>query len=80
MENRAKINPTTPISWHALPVDEVCAYLSTNPQSGLSPAEAARRLETRGRNELNETPSGCFLTALCSLWKSHLATSGEKHV
>ena len=40
--------------WHALPVDEVLATLDSDRATGLAEAEAARRLEEAGPNELGK--------------------------
>lgn len=40
--------------YHALVVDEVADLLQTSSDSGLSPAEAARRLEVYGPNQLRK--------------------------
>lgn len=40
---------------HALAVDEVADLLETSPVSGLSPAEAARRLDVYGPNQLRKS-------------------------
>ncbi|MCX7194311.1 MAG: HAD-IC family P-type ATPase, partial [Proteobacteria bacterium] len=41
-------------NWHTLTTDEVAQRLETNPQSGLSSADAAKRLAQYGANELKE--------------------------
>ena len=41
-------------TWHTLEVAEVLRALDTEPRSGLSSEEAARRLEERGPNELED--------------------------
>ncbi len=51
------------ISWHSLELDDVRARLETSSQ-GLSSAEAARRLERYGFNELQEKPRSTFLQLL----------------
>ena len=43
-----------PQHWHALESDEVAQHLQTNPQTGLSSADAARRLAQFGPNALQE--------------------------
>jgi len=51
LERRSTVAATgTP--WHALPVEEVGAGLGTSPDAGLTSAEAARRLDEHGPNEL----------------------------
>ncbi len=46
--------PSTP--WHARPATEVTQGLEVDPSRGLSPDEAARRLEEHGPNRLPEAP------------------------
>lgn len=41
-------------AWHAMPVAQVLSTFSTNPQNGLSHADAALRLTQFGRNQLRE--------------------------
>jgi Ca2+-transporting ATPase len=43
------------INWHTLTTDEVVQRLETSPESGLSSADAAKRLAQFGANELKET-------------------------
>lgn len=43
-------------AWHALPVEEVLARLSTDVEAGLGDDEAARRLAQDGPNELRAKP------------------------
>ncbi|MFC4057656.1 cation-translocating P-type ATPase [Planomonospora corallina] len=47
---------SAPPPWHALPPSDVAAELGVDPHSGLSSAEAARRLERHGPNQLAEAP------------------------
>jgi Ca2+-transporting ATPase len=48
--------------WHATQVDSILGQLETNPQQGLTPDEARRRLQTYGYNELKkETKASPFL-------------------
>lgn len=50
----------TSIAWHTLTPAEVCTTLQTGPD-GLSPAEAARRLQVYGPNEMHtEEKAGFF--------------------
>ncbi len=49
--------------WHTLKADDVLKHLEA-PHEGLSSAEAQRRLETYGANQLNEAPRPSFLTIL----------------
>jgi len=44
------------VSWHALEPEEVLEDLDVPPETGLSSAEVAERLETYGHNELVEKP------------------------
>ena len=46
------INPATAMTWHQLETSAVLQELATDPVSGLSESEAARRLAKHGRNEL----------------------------
>ena len=41
-------------NWHTLTTEEAAQRLETNPQSGLSSANAAKRLAQYGANELKE--------------------------
>src|SRR3990170_2190016 len=50
----AKLRHDGGVTWHTLEVAEVLRALETEPGSGLSSEEAARRLEERGSNELEE--------------------------
>jgi Ca2+-transporting ATPase len=49
---RAPAVPPAPGAWHSLDVDGVAAALGTSLRSGLTAAEAGRRLEAHGPNEL----------------------------
>src|SRR3990170_1577714 len=49
-----------PDIWHAREAADIFTDLKTSPQSGLSPAEAARRLGEMGPNELTEAPRPTF--------------------
>ncbi len=49
-----------PRMWHALSSEEVREILKTDPEAGLSSAEAKRRLEKYGYNELEEKPPISF--------------------
>jgi Ca2+-transporting ATPase len=59
-------NPTLPApdlqqeDWHSHPVEVVARRLATDPERGLEPEEAARRLEQYGPNELREAPRPPF--------------------
>ena len=50
------VDPTVPVDWFRRSVAETAAALAVDPAVGLSEAEAARRLEEHGRNELDEVP------------------------
>ncbi len=52
------------ISWHAMNAEDVLEKLHTPAQSGLSSAEAARRLEQYGPNQLAEKPGPTFVQML----------------
>ena len=55
----ADVTPPSNVHWHALAADEVAALLRSDPESGLTPVEAARRLALVGPNrvgEARETP------------------------
>lgn len=43
-------------SWHALTVQQTCERLDSDPERGLTPAEADRRLDAHGPNSLPEKP------------------------
>ncbi|GAB4574015.1 MAG: calcium-transporting P-type ATPase, PMR1-type [Anaerolineae bacterium] len=49
---------------HTLPVEEIAARLETNLETGLSEAEASRRLAAFGNNELREEPPPTLLEML----------------
>ncbi|MDI3340663.1 MAG: HAD-IC family P-type ATPase [Sphaerobacter sp.] len=57
--------------WHALPADEVRRYLSTD-DTGLSEAEAARRLARFGPNEIPEKPPPGLFTLFLRQFRSPL--------
>ena len=56
-------------NWHSLPVEQVLAELKTDPEKGLSTAEAKRRLEQYGPNALQEQPRPGFLQRLLNQFK-----------
>ncbi len=58
------ITKTKDMSWHSLKTDEVLKHLDTLADQGLSEAEAQRRLQTYGPNELAEKPPTSFLQML----------------
>lgn len=45
-------SPPDSISWHSLPLEEAAGRLNTEPDQGLSPGEAQRRLREHGPNQL----------------------------
>ena len=51
-------------SWHALQVEDVVERLSSTTEGGLTQAEANRRLEEFGPNELTEAPPITFMEML----------------
>ncbi len=53
-DENGPIDETGAQPWHALPVDAVAARLRTDTQTGLSDAEAVRRLGEHGENALPE--------------------------
>jgi Ca2+-transporting ATPase len=57
-------SPKSQQTWHALQADEILAQLATPPDQGLSSAEATRRLEQYGPNQLKEAPRPTFLQLL----------------
>jgi P-type Ca2+ transporter type 2C len=56
--------------WHTLPTDEVASRVRTEPERGLSRAEAVRRLEAHGPNVLVETRGRSALAILVGQFKS----------
>ncbi len=58
--------------WHALPVEAAVAALEADPARGISPAQAAERLERLGPNELVEKPRPGFLALLLEQFKDFL--------
>jgi Ca2+-transporting ATPase len=59
-------------SWYQLEASEVLHQLQTDPESGLSSAEAVRRLEKYGPNELRERPPK---SPWLMLWEQLIATT-----
>lgn len=55
------INPDISVTWHSLSPQEVLSRLDSQQNSGLTSAEAARRLEAFGPNELAEPPRTTFV-------------------
>ena len=49
------------VTWHAMSAEEVVERLATHEQAGLDSAEAERRLEQYGPNQLAERPRATFL-------------------
>jgi len=54
-------NPDLNAIWHALSAQDVLAHLESEQTRGLTEAEAARRLEEFGPNQLTEPPHTTFL-------------------
>jgi len=57
---------------HAKPVEEVIRELQSDPDRGLSPEEAERRLQKLGANELTEKPRPGFLALLWDQFNNYL--------
>ena len=57
-------------AWHTLPAAEVSRRVHTEPERGLSDAEAARRLERHGPNALTEKAARSVLAILGDQFKS----------
>jgi len=49
--------PAATVAWHSLPVERVAAELASDPARGLTTAEARRRLELEGLNEIVQAAS-----------------------
>jgi len=68
--------PTSPsesqaqVNWHALTADQILKQLATPPETGLTSAEAASRLQTYGLNQLEEAPGITFWQMLIDQFKS----------
>ena len=60
------------VEWHALSAEEVLATLKTDPENGLTSAEAQRRLIEYGRNELTEEKGASPLKLLVQQFTSVL--------
>ncbi len=58
------------ITWHSMSAEDVLRRLDTQVQAGLSSAEAARRLEQYGPNQLVERPRPTFLQLVLDQLKS----------
>jgi Ca2+-transporting ATPase len=56
--------------WHRLPVERALGLLDSPPETGLSPAEAARRLERCGPNRLPSVPARSGLEILIEQFNS----------
>ncbi|MDD5556512.1 MAG: HAD-IC family P-type ATPase [bacterium] len=52
----ARSERAAPPEWHRLPASDVARRLGADPANGLSPAEAARRREESGPNEIEARP------------------------
>ena len=61
-----------PVIWHARSVDEVLAALRADPEAGLDPAEAARRLAEHGPNEVGGDEGPGWLQLLAGQFRSVL--------
>ena len=59
-----------PETWHTLSADEVAMRVGTEPERGLSGAEAARRLGRYGLNALAETPGRSSLAIVVDQFRS----------
>lgn len=59
-------------AWHSLSTEEVYRQLSTPVDSGLDAAEATRRLQIYGPNQLDEAPRTTFLRLLGEQFESFL--------
>ena len=57
---------------HAIPVDDVARHLDTDLEHGISQVEAEGRLQTFGRNELEEKGRAGWVTLLLAQFKSFL--------
>ncbi|MGH7305637.1 MAG: cation-translocating P-type ATPase [Candidatus Rokuibacteriota bacterium] len=62
--------PDTLEVWHTLPADEVASRMRTEPERGLSRAEAVRRLEEHGANALVETRGRSALAIVVGQFRS----------
>ncbi len=58
--------------WHAISAEEALQQLATPPLKGLSAAEAARRLELYGRNEIASAPGTTFLQLLLAQFNNFI--------
>jgi len=58
--------------WHATEMNAVAAALGTSPATGLTQAEAERRLAEHGPNELKETPRPGFLHMLLAQFNNFI--------
>ena len=63
-------DPASAEAWHTLPAEEVSRRVDTEPEHGLSGAEAARRLERYGPNALTEKAARSVLAILVDQFKS----------
>ncbi|HMK08389.1 MAG TPA: cation-translocating P-type ATPase [Anaerolineales bacterium] len=59
-------------AWHATELNAVAAALGTSPDSGLTQAEAERRLAEHGPNELKEAPRPTFFQMLLSQFNNFI--------
>ncbi|HNT23861.1 MAG TPA: cation-translocating P-type ATPase [Anaerolineales bacterium] len=62
MPKQEKLAPEKPVleSWHALTSEETLRQLATPSDTGLSAAEAEKRLQQYGLNQLDEAPGATF--------------------
>ncbi len=58
--------------WHALSAEEALRQLATPPAKGLAAAEAARRLDLYGRNEIASAPGPTFLQLLLAQFNNFI--------
>ncbi len=60
------------MNWHSMTQRQVLESLRTNPASGLSAKEAARRLSENGENVLREKPHTSLLVKFLEQWKDFM--------
>jgi Ca2+-transporting ATPase len=72
MISNTQDSPPRDDTWHARDASDVFQSLGTSPRSGLSPAEAAARLEHIGPNELREAPRPTFWQTLLEQFYSFI--------
>lgn len=64
--------PSPQAIWHALQANDVFPALGSSPDHGLTSAEAARRLQQHGPNELREAPRASFVQRLLDQFRSFI--------